>query len=192
MVCLGRYKNIRGVLGQSPRVVTHLWWSGRQKPPLYPHGSPPGRWKSPDRWPMLSLSSAENPPFHIWCRTWQQRATATVKSNDTSGPLREHRRSIPIIGGLKKPSLIKRMQSADTEIESRLCKLVWCARWKLLQRLCHFWWNKDKLSKAIKTPCCTHSCAETEKRQQLCRDEGMAKWKVLSAGTLTVPLFQYL
>lgn len=78
---LGDTKNIRdglwALLRVSPQAVTHLWSSGRQRPPVYPHGSLRGRWRFPDHWLTLSLSSAGSPLFHIWCHTWRQRGTAT-------------------------------------------------------------------------------------------------------------------
>lgn len=62
----------------SPHAVTHLWWLGRQRPPLYPRGSLPDRWTCPDRWLTPSLSSAGSRPSRIWSRTWWQRRAVTA------------------------------------------------------------------------------------------------------------------
>lgn len=102
----------------SPHAVTHLWWLGRQRPPLYPRGSLPDRWTCPDRWLTPSLSSAGSRPSRIWSRTWWQRRAVTASQERARADFikpGKKKKSITVSCVLKTLGLIKQTQSTNSE-----------------------------------------------------------------------------
>lgn len=159
----------------SPAAATHLWSSSRQRLPLYPHGSLPDKRRFPDRWLTLSLSSGRSRLFRIWSRTWQRTTTRAMNGHskgwlNEANQLSDHWKWL---GGW----------------------VNWCdaSDGRLYKVYVILWWLKTDFLRQLRLPAASTRLQRQKKMgEQLFWDEGMAKWKVLSAGTLAVPLLQYL